>query len=170
MKERVMPADLLFWLATLAFAWGLALASYRWFAIHNGWAMGEWQRHRPGLPIAIGLFSMLFAMLFAMARGGPTLIVVPMFGLVFALAWTAILRVGAQLALLLAPISLVALLVVWMSAASNVVLGNVYDAGEIALGHDASGRPAATDREGNMADADRGITRVAPRVTLPASR
>ena len=38
-----MPVDTMFWLATAAFAWGLSLASYRWFAVHNGWPMGEWQ-------------------------------------------------------------------------------------------------------------------------------
>ncbi len=115
-----MPVDPMFWLATAAFAWGLSLASYRWFAVHNAWPMGEWQAHRPGLPIAIGLFAMLFALLFALARGGTTALVLPLFGVVCALGWTAITRVGAQSALLLAPLSVAALLVIWLSSAASL--------------------------------------------------
>ena len=115
-----MPVDPMFWLATAAFAWGLSLASYRWFAVHNAWPMGEWQAHRPGLPIAIGLFAMLFALLFALARGGTTALVLPLFGVVCELGWTAITRVGAQSALLLAPLSVAALLGIWLSAATSL--------------------------------------------------
>ena len=161
-----MPVDPMFWLATAAFAWGLSLASYRWFAIYNGWPMGEWHAHRPGLPIAIGLFSVLFAMLFALARGGATLLVLPLFGIVCALCWTAITRVGAQLALLLAPLSVVVLIVVWMTAAQQV-------AADAALHHTDSrqaGRPAATDREADITERDRGITRTEPRGSQPLSR
>ena len=114
-----MPVDALFVLATAAFAWGTSLATYRWFAVHNGWPMGEWQAHRPGLPIAIGIFAVLLAMLFAVARGGATLVILPLFGLVCALAWTAITRVGAQTALLLAPLAVLALIVVWIAAAAS---------------------------------------------------
>ena len=44
-----MPVDPMFVLATAAFALGLSLATYRWFAANSGWPMGEWQAHRPGL-------------------------------------------------------------------------------------------------------------------------
>ena len=163
-----MPVDPMFWLATAAFAWGLSLASYRWFAIYNDWPMGEWQAHRPGLPIAIGLFSVLFAMMFAFARGGTTALVLPLFGVVCALGWTALMRVGAQSALLFAPLSVIALFVFWILAASQVPAvdgaslsrqeGGLFD------------RPAATDREGDIGDRDHGITRSEPRVPVPLPR
>ena len=161
-----MPVDAMFWLATAAFAWGLSLASYRWFAIYNGWPMGEWHAHRPGLPIAIGLFSVLIAMLFAFARGGATVLVLPLAGLVGAVAWTAVTRVGAQLALLLAPLSVIALLIVWMTAAQHVSA----DAALYRTDGVQIGRPAATDREADIAERDRGITRTEPRVPQPLSR
>ena len=115
-----MPVDPMFVLATAAFAFGLSLATYRWFAVHNGWPMGEWQAHRPGLPIALGFFCVLMAMLFAMFRGGATVLILPLLGVLCALTWTSLTRVGAQSALLLAPAALVALLTLWYSAASNV--------------------------------------------------
>lgn len=150
-----MPIDWMFWLAVATFAWGLSLATYRWFAVHNGWPMGEWQAHRPGLPIAIGLFSVLFALLFAIARGGNSLYFLPFLGVFGALVWTALTRVAAQSALLLAPISVVALLVLWMTAASHIPIAGamIGDTGVL------PGRaPAATAREADIADRDRGIT------------
>ena len=111
-----MPVDPMFILATATFAWGLSLATYRWFAVHNGWPMGEWQSHRPGLPIAIGLFAVLFAVIFGIARGGATAVIVPLLGVLCALAWTALTRIGAQIALLLAPVSVLALLGLWILA------------------------------------------------------
>lgn len=113
----MIDVNLLFVLATAAFAWGLSLATYRWFAVHNGWPMGEWQAHRPGLPIAIGIFAMGMALLFALDRGDATMVVLPLFGLLCALAWTALTRVGAQSALLLAPIAVLALVLGWVSTA-----------------------------------------------------
>lgn len=118
-----MDIDYMLILATAAFAFGLSLATYRWFALHNGWPMGEWQAHRPGLPIAIGLFAMLFAMLFALARGGAATLLVPLIGLLGALTWTAITRVGAQSALFFAPAAMIALLAMWYMAASQVEPG-----------------------------------------------
>lgn len=165
-----MPVDPMFWLATAAFAWGLSLASYRWFAVHNAWPMGEWQAHRPGLPIAIGLFAMLFALLFALARGGTTALVLPLFGVVCALAWTAITRVGAQSALILAPLAVAALLVSWLTAASHVVL----DGADRTVGYTpqagSATRPAATERERDLIDRDRGINSDRPDLRPPSSR
>lgn len=115
-----MPVDLMFVLATLAFAWGLSLATYRWFAVHNEWPMGEWQAHRPGLPIAFGLVAVLIAILFALARGGATVLVVPLLGLLCAWAWTAFAKVGAQSALLLAPAAVLALMIAWIAAVERV--------------------------------------------------
>ncbi len=108
-----MTVDLLFVLAAGAFAWGASLATYRWFAVHNGWPMGDWQAHRPGLPAAIGLTAVILAMLFALARGGATTVVLPLFGVLCALAWTAVTKVGAQSALLLAPLATIALIFAW---------------------------------------------------------
>lgn len=113
-----MSFDLLFFLATAAFGWGFSLTTYRWFATHNDWPMGEWQSHRPGLPIAIGLFAIFIAMLFALARGGPTIVVVPLCGVITALLWTGLTKVGAQAALLLAPIAVLGLIVAWTVAAT----------------------------------------------------
>ena len=115
-----MPVDPMFVLATAAFALRLSLATYRWFAVHNGWPMGEWQAHRPGLPIALGMFCVLLAMLFALFRGGATVVILPLLGILCALTWTSLLRVGAQSALLLGPAALVSLLLLWYSAAANI--------------------------------------------------
>jgi len=153
--------DWMYWLAVAAFAWGLSLATYRWFAIHNGWPMGEWQAHRPGLPIAIGLFSVLFAVLFGIARGGTSVYFLPLLGAFGALLWTALTRVAAQSALLLAPISVIALLVLWMTAASHVPAADVsmQEPGVSALP-----APAATAREADIAGRDRGMTATDPKV------
>lgn len=122
-----MPVDLMFVLATAAFAWGVSLATYRWFAVQNEWPMGEWQAHRPVLPLTIGLVTVAMAVLFALARGDATVLVVPLLGLLCAWIWTAILKVGAQSALLLAPLAVVALMFAWMAAASSVTTAD--DAG-----------------------------------------
>lgn len=160
-----MPVDPMFWLATAAFAWGLSLASYRWFATYNGWPMGEWQAHRPGLPIAIGLLAMIFSVFFAIARGGETLLILPLFGVVCAFAWTALLRVGAQSALLLAPISVIALLAIWTTEASRLAYPVAGQSQQPYQRFESDQRPmrlqpsAATERDGDTYDRDRGITR-----------
>ncbi len=142
-----MPVDPMFVLATAAFALGLSLATYRWFAVHNGWPMGEWQAHRPGLPIAIGLFCVLLALLFAMARGGATMLIVPLLGVLCALTWTSLFRVGAQSALLLAPLALVGLLAMWYAAASSVRVDFEPDRPRILLESDRPGeRVPGVDR------------------------
>ena len=60
--------DLGFVLAVVAFGWGLSLATYRLFARHYGWPMGSWHQHRPGLPIVLGVLTILLATFFALAR------------------------------------------------------------------------------------------------------
>lgn len=116
-----MLVNVMFVVATLAFAFGLNVATYRWFARHNGWPMGEWQAHRPGLAIAVGVLSMVVAMLFALARGDATVLILPLLGGLSALAWTAIARVGSQLALILAPLCVLLLIILWIAAASQAV-------------------------------------------------
>lgn len=146
----MIEVDLLFVLATAAFAWGLSLATYRWIAVHNGWPMGEWQAHRPGLPIAIGVFTMGMAAIFALDRGVATLVVLPLFGLLCALAWTALTKVGAQSALLLGPAALLALVVGWVSATpSTSRAARAPERGIIfpTVEERAPGRGIATDRQ-----------------------
>jgi hypothetical protein len=111
--DVTVPFDLMFVLATTAFAWGLSVMTYRWFAIHNGWPMGAWQSGLPTLPQAIGLAVVAVAVVFALARGMGTALVLPLLGIVCAFGWTALLKVGAQSALLLGPLAAVLVLVGW---------------------------------------------------------
>ena len=108
-----VPFDLMFVFATAAFAWGLSVMTYRWFAIHNDWPMGAWQSRLSSLPLAIGLAVLAVAVVFALARGWGTTLVLPLVGLVCAFAWTALLRVGAQSALLLGPVAAALVLIGW---------------------------------------------------------
>lgn len=105
-------------LAVGAFGWGLSLATYRIFAVHNGWPMGSWQTDRPRRAIVLGGICMLLAMLFALARGlggyALSASVILLFGVAWAVFWTGFLRVGAQSALLLAPVAACLLLVRWL--------------------------------------------------------
>lgn len=111
--ELIMSIDLMFVLATAAFAWGVALVIYRWSALHNTWPMGVWHAEQPWLPRAIGVGVIAAALLFALARGYATALVLPLLGVLAALCWTAILKVGAQSALLLGPAAVVFLLLGW---------------------------------------------------------
>ncbi len=111
-----ISVDAMFVLAIASFAWGLSLATYRWFAVQNGWTMGTWQFHWPILPRVIGLAAVVVAMLFALARGFDTAILVLLFGVLGAFCWTGLFRVGAQSALLLAPLAAAVVLFAWWLA------------------------------------------------------
>jgi len=117
----VAAIDVGFVLAVVAFGWGLSLATYRLLATACRWPMGSWHHQRPGLLIALGGLSILFAALFALARayGGHWLsaAMIPVFGLAWAIFWTGFLRVGAQSALLLAPVAGALLILRWLSQA-----------------------------------------------------
>ena len=110
--------DVAFVLAVLAFGWGLSLATYRLFAKHHGWPMGSWQIERPRLTILLGLVVMGVAAFFAAARGYGGHILsaaaIPAFGVAWAVFWTGFLRVGAQVALLLAPAAALLLVLQWV--------------------------------------------------------
>ena len=110
-----MTIDTMFVLATMSFALGLSLASYRWFAVRNDWPMGEVQLHDRWIAVLFGCLGMGLAILFAMARdsvyGGWG---APLLGLFLGLALTALLKVYAQAALLLAPLATLALFLYWM--------------------------------------------------------
>jgi hypothetical protein len=110
--------DLLFFLAVGALGWGLSLATYRELAERAGWPMGALQAEHPQVPIALGIASLLAGIAFALARGGEQGgWVIVIFGLGLGLFWSGFLRVGAQSALLLAPLSALALLIGWLVAA-----------------------------------------------------
>jgi hypothetical protein len=109
--------DLGFLLAVVAFGSGLSLATYRAVAGQFGWPMGVWHRERPALPILVGVGSLLLAAAYAFSRGYGGYVlsasVIPVFGIAWAAFWTGFLRVGAQSALLLAPLAAALLIVRW---------------------------------------------------------
>jgi hypothetical protein len=107
--------DLLFILASIAIGLGLSLATYRFFAVQNGWPMGELQANKPLVPILIGVFALVIGFLFAAARGpeyGGWWIILA--GVLFCVFWTGFMRVAGQISLFLAPIVTVLLLLGWI--------------------------------------------------------
>jgi hypothetical protein len=118
--------DIMFLLATAAFGWGLSLATYRFFALRRGWPMGKVQAEAPAVPILIGLFGVVIAFLFAAARGaeyGGWWILV--FGLLWAIFWTSLLRVASQVALFLAPAATFLLIFSWASGRALMSFGSL---------------------------------------------
>jgi hypothetical protein len=109
--------DTLFLLAIGALGWGASLATYRALALRNAWPMGALQTERPSVPFVVGLAALAVGLMFAAARGtmqGGWVIIV--FGLAFATFWSGFLRVGAQSALLLAPVAAGVLLLGWIGS------------------------------------------------------
>jgi hypothetical protein len=110
--------DLGFVLAVIAFGSGLSLATYRIVAVRWDWPMGAWHQERPTLPVLVGAASMLLAGAYAFARGYGGYVLsaslIPAFGGAWAAFWTGFLRVGAQSALLLAPLASLLLMVWWL--------------------------------------------------------
>jgi hypothetical protein len=98
--------DAYFMLAAAALGLGLSLSTYRLFARRMGWPMGALHAEAPFLPILIGIVSLLVGFLFAAARGtdngGWWIVGV---GILLAVGWTGVLRVGSQISLFLAPIA-----------------------------------------------------------------
>ena len=113
-----MIPDLLFYAAAAAFGWGLSLATYRIFALHYGWPMGELQLNRPAVPVLLGLICLVIGFVFALQRGGElggwAILVL---GLVLAIMWTGVLRVAAQSSLFLAPAASSLIVLAWMLSA-----------------------------------------------------
>lgn len=112
-----MSSAMMFMLAVAACAWGLSLAGYRWIALQSAWPMGTWQAERPLLPRLIGSGAVVLALVSGAALGGGALAMVLLLGLVGALIWTMLLKVGAQSALLLAPTAAALLLLGWLLGA-----------------------------------------------------
>jgi hypothetical protein len=109
--------DHLFLLAIGALGWGASLATYRVLATRCGWPMGTLQSEQPALPILIGVISLGAGIAFAAARGGMHggwIILV--FGLALGIFWSGFLRVGAQTALLLAPLAAAVLVLGWAAS------------------------------------------------------
>ena len=121
--------DLAFYLSIIAFGMGLSLATYRVFAGRYEWPMGEWQMHRPVLPILIGVLAMALACLYAMNRlynGLATdALAIPAFGIAFAIIWTGLLRVGSQVSLFLAPVAAAFLFIAWIGGPDNLQAATV---------------------------------------------
>lgn len=109
-----MSSAVIFVLAVAALAWGLSLAAYRWIALRNAWPMGVWQAERPVLPGLIGLAAAAVALVSAAPLGSGVLLVVFLLGLVGAFLWIILLKVGAQSALLLAPMAVALTLLGWL--------------------------------------------------------
>jgi hypothetical protein len=80
--------------------------------------MGALQAGRPAISVVIGALSVAAGTAFALARGpmhGGAVIL--LFGLALAVFWSGFLRVGAQTALLLAPVAAAGLLAAWIATA-----------------------------------------------------
>ena len=117
-----MIFDVLFFAASAAFGWGLSLATYRLFALHYGWPMGEVHLNRPVLPVLLGLACLIVGFVFALQRGGELGGWAILFaGLLLSIVWTGFLRVASQTSLFLAPAATALVIVAWLLRASQYV-------------------------------------------------
>ena len=125
--------DLPFFAATLAFGWGLSLATYRIFAVRNDWPMGALHANKPMVPVLLGVFALAIAFLFAAFRAATPASemggwwILPA-GLIWACFWTGFMRVGSQTALFLAPAATVVLVMAWINVRTppNFVFESTY--------------------------------------------
>lgn len=106
-----MAVDLSFLLAVGAIGWGLALVGYRPLARAAGWPLGFAQSAVPTLTFLVGVLcagvGSFYGLSLGLQHGG---LVILIFGLGLAVFWNGFLRVGAQSALLLAPLAAGALM------------------------------------------------------------
>ncbi len=116
-----MPVvDLGFILAVVAFGSGLSLATYRAFAgrlrlAHGRLAAGAAGAADLGRHRALSCWPLLTHCRAAMAAMSLSASAIPVFGVAWAVFWTGFLRVGAQSALLLAPLAAALLVVRWIT-------------------------------------------------------
>ncbi len=111
-----MLIDHLFILSIVSFGLGLSVLTYRLFARRNGWPMGTLYAEAPMVPVVLGLFALGTGLAFAAARtasAGGLIIVVC--GALLALFWTGFIRVGSQIAVILAPLAAIALIFGWLA-------------------------------------------------------
>ena len=116
-SPSAMIFDILFYAAAGAFGWGLSLATYRMFALHCGWPMGELHVHRPALPVLLGLACLVVGFVFALRNrgemGGWSILFAGMF---LSVIWTGVLRVASQWSLFLAPGAAALIVLGWVLA------------------------------------------------------
>jgi len=118
-----MQVDHHFLLAVGAIGWGLSLATYRPMAQLNGWPLGSAQSTLPAVTTSFGIVSAAVGLAFAAALGAQHGgLVILIFGVGVAIFWSGFLRVGAQSALLLAPLSALLLVISWALQASAATL------------------------------------------------
>jgi len=107
--------DLQFFLAVGAIGWGLSLATYRPLALRAGWPLGTAQATLPAVTFALALACIGVGLALAIFRGTPGGgFVIAVFGVALAVFWSGFLRVGAQTALLLAPVAALGLVTLWV--------------------------------------------------------
>jgi hypothetical protein len=98
-----------------ALVWGLSPSTYRAITKRCGWPMGARHTSIAELPRVIGLLCIVLAAWAASRRSGGDAeasgwLILLLFGVAWAVFWTGFLRVGAQSALLLAPVATLLLL------------------------------------------------------------
>ena len=117
-----MAFEILYLAAAGAFGWGLSLATYRMFALHYGWPMGDLHQYRPAVPVVVGLVCLIVGFVFALQKGGEFGGWVILFsGLILAILWTGILRVASQTSLFLAPLATGLVVLGWILASLQYV-------------------------------------------------
>ena len=106
-------------LAVMTLGWGQVLLLYPAVAHAHGWPSGRWQSAHamPARGLAYGCIALalLFALWRAIAGFPLGAVAIPVFGVAWAVFWIGFLRVGAQSALLLAPLGAILLVVRWLS-------------------------------------------------------
>ncbi len=116
-----MIFDLLFYAAAGAFGWGLSLATYRLFALHYGWPMGELHVRAPTIPVLLGLACTIVGFMFALRNRGEIGAWAILFsGIFLAVVWTGVLRVASQSSLFLAPAAAGLIILGWFLAPGQI--------------------------------------------------
>ncbi len=116
-----MIFDLLFYAAAGAFGWGLSLATYRLFALHYGWPMGDLHVRTPSIPVLLGLVCVIVGFTFALRNRGEVGGWAILFSGVFlAIVWTGLLRVASQISLFLAPGAAGLIILGWVLAPTQM--------------------------------------------------
>ncbi len=117
-----MPFETLYLAAAGAFGWGLSLGTYRMFALHYGWPMGDLHQYRPALPVLLGLACLVIGFVFALQKGGEFGGWAILFsGLILSILWTGVLRVASQTSLFLGPVATALVVLGWALTSTHYV-------------------------------------------------